>query len=148
MTNSNRTSTPRQIFQMLMVILCLSLMATACEDDDANALAPKSVGGLSYEIIVNSGASPLASTGSAIISFRNDGTYVVDGDDQNIDDDQGTFTYQRLSNINGRIELVSTQSAYFKVTYTFAYTTVENGNFTAVLDDNPAITQQGSFFNR
>lgn len=129
-----------------ILLLGMGMLLVSCgdDDDDDNDLAPANIHGKTYQMIVTSGASPLANTGTATVAFAADGTYTVTGDG-NIANDQGTYTYTKVTDDSGEVTLTSTQLADFYVRYTFTFTQEKSGNFTGAMVNDPAITQAGTF---
>ncbi|GAK58702.1 hypothetical protein U27_05677 [Candidatus Vecturithrix granuli] len=135
--------TKRYIWLCLM-LLGIGLLLVSCGDDDDKDLAPGSVQGKTYQMIVTSGTLPLARSGTANVTFAADGTYTVTGI-VTIGNDQGTYTYNKTTDDSGELTLTSTQIAGLQITYAFVFTQEKAGNFTGTLVSDPAITQQGTF---
>ncbi len=129
---------------LCLMLLGIGLLLVSCGDDDDDDLAPGSVQGKTYQMIVTAGTAPLASTGTATVAFTAEGTYIVTGD-ANIANDQGTYTYNKVTDDSGELTLTSTQIAGLQINYTFTFTQKKVGNFTGSLASNPALTQQGTF---
>lgn len=134
----------KRYFWLCLMLLGIGLFLISCGDDDDEDLAPGSIQGKTYQMIVTSGTAPLASTGTATAAFAADGTYTVTGD-ANIANDQGTYTYNKTADDSGEVTMTSTQIAGIQITYVFTFTQEESGNFVGTLVSNSAITQQGTF---
>ena len=134
----------KRYFWLCLMVLGIGLLLVSCGDDDDNDLAPGSVQGKTYQMIVTSGTAPLARTGIATVVLAADGTYTVTGD-ANIANDQGAYTYNKTTDDSGELTMTSTQIAGIQITYVFTFTQEKSGNFTGTLVSNPAITQQGTF---
>ena len=130
---------------LCLMLLGIGLLLVSCgDDDDDNDLAPGSVQGKTYRMIVTSGTLPLARSGTAAITFAADGTYAVTGE-VTIGNDQGTYTYNKATDDSGELTLTSTLIDWLQITYVFVFTQEGAGNFTGTLVSDPAVTQQGTF---
>ena len=135
----------KRFIWFVMIMLGMGLFITSCgSSSDNKKLAPNSVQGKTYQMLVTSGTPPLANTGTAAIVFAADGNYIVTGD-ANIANDQGTYTYNRVTNDSGEVILTSTQIPGLQINYAFVFTQEGTGNFTGTLASDPAVTQQGTF---
>jgi len=115
----------------------------ACSSNNGDEdWAPDSVAGKSYQVTVSSGTGLFATTGVATLTFNTDGTYTTTGD-QNISQDNGAYTYTKVSSDTGEFTLNSVVFPGFQATYVFTYTREKAGNFTASLPSGD--TQTGTF---
>ena len=130
---------------LCLMLLGVGLLLVSCGDDDDNDLAPDSIQGKTYQMIVTSGTFPLASSGTAAIVFAADGTYTVTDASAKIGYDEGTYTYQKLTDDSGELTITSTLNEWLQLKYTFTFTQEKAGNFSGALVSDPTITQQGTF---
>ena len=127
----------------LGVLVMLIFTLGACSKNNDKDLAPDSLAGKMYQVVVNTGTGLFAATGTATLSFDAGGNYTTTGD-ANIVADNGTYTYTKVTDDTGEFQLASNVIPAFQATYVFTYTTEGAGNFTASL---PATgdTQSGTF---
>ena len=130
-----------RLLSVFLVVIMLSGLACSSDNGDDD-LAPGSVAGKSYQVTVSSGTGLFATTGVATLIFNADGTYTTTGD-QNIAQDNGTYTYTKVSSDTSEITLNSAVVPGFQATYVFTYTNEREGNFTASLPSGD--TQTGTF---
>ena len=85
--------------QITILFIALSLTIIGCSNssdsgDNSSVTAPASIRGKFYKMTINSGSGLFATAGTYTISFSpNQNTYTVEGDDVNVVDSEGTYTY-------------------------------------------------------
>jgi len=107
------------------------------------SLAPTSIEGLNFSVIVTAGSFPFADTGSYVFRSAESGNrYVLDyGDDINIPNSEGAYSYARTSDNVGTI--IAHDDLVGGLTGTLIFDTSSTGSF--VLASPGAGSQTGSF---
>ncbi len=121
----------KTLFSALLLISLLFLSACASSSD----LAPKNIGGTSYSVIIRSGTGNLADSGTAIVTFTRNNTYTIDGDDVNVIDSTGVYTYEKVASNTAKASLVEANSGNTFV-YQAIYTDASSGTFTLTVEAN------------
>ena len=75
------------------------------EITESSDFAPNSIIGVTYATIT-SGGGEFAKTGSYLVQFKNDGTYILDGDGINVVNSSGTYIYNKDSSNGATISIV------------------------------------------
>ena len=122
-------------------IFIVLIVLVGCSGDASN-FAPDDVGGTSYNIIIRAGTGNLASSGTATLIFAKDGSFIFDGDDVNVVDDKGTYTYKRLSNNTAEATFIA--ETFGKLIYKATFTDSSSGTFVLIFEVN-GFQQSGDF---
>jgi hypothetical protein len=130
----------RQLWFVILVIgLGLSLLSCG------ESLAPKSIGGKKYQVVITGGSGEMTDTGNATISFAMNGSYVVTGDGVNTSNDLGTYTYDKTGKNTGAFTLNSTLLKGYQESNIFEFVNKKSGTYTArALTGDPG-NQAGNF---
>lgn len=131
----------------LFAVILLSLALAGCDSSDsskeADVLALTSIVGKTVKITVSSGAGGFASKGSAMIAFSSiTNQYVITGDEINVGDSAGTFSYSSSGN---KATLAMDDSALGKNNFYLTFTSTDLGTYIADAAQVPSATQIGSF---
>ena len=132
----------KALFSVLLLVSLLFL-PSCISSSGSNNLAPSNIGGISYSVIVRSGTGNLADSGTAMVTFSQNSTYTIDGDDVNVVDSKGVYTYKRISSNTGKALLVEASSGNTFV-YRALYKDASSGTFTLIVEIN-GDQQSGDF---
>jgi len=134
-----------------MIAMPIALLATlalsGCGGSDSGSssanLAPLSVSGRTYNVVIDSGTGFFATQGTSIITTSaTENTYQITGDIFNTSDSTGTFEYTA----EGNNATLSVQDSNFgEGAFSLVFTDVGTGTYTATVEADPASTQSGVF---
>jgi hypothetical protein len=129
----------QMLFLILVIGLGLSLLS--CSQD----LAPNSISGKKYQIVITGGSGEMTDTGTATIMFKEGGVYAITGDDENTSNDLGKYTYKKTGKNTGTITLSSTALEGYQESNIFEFVDKKSGTYTAkTLTGDPG-DQAGTF---
>lgn len=125
-----------------IILVSLILSLSACTSKD---LAPDSIGGKEYKILITGSTGAMPDKGSAIIKFEKTGTYDISGDGIYTENDNGTYTYRKMSASTGLVTLTSKLLEGYQESNQYEFTKKDSGTYTATTLSGDAGTQTGSF---
>ena len=134
----------------LLLTFTLTLFAlAACNNitdsgsSDDSITAPTSVSGKRYSVAIVTGSGRFAKAGTATVQFNADQTFVVIGDNKEVEDESGTYTYSASGKVGTAV--VRPDSNGVVATYLFTYTASASGTYAATIDADTASIQAGTF---
>lgn len=131
----------KRLMWFFILFIGLGLTLLSC----SNSLAPDSIGGKKYQVVITGGSGEMTNTGNATIMFSKDGSYVITGDGVNTDDDIGTYTYNITGENTGAITLSSRIITGYQESNIFEFAKKNSGTYTAkTLTGDPG-NQAGNF---
>ncbi len=133
----------------IVSIFCFASLISACgggsssNDATSNVDAPDSMAGESIRHVIQAGSGLYATTGIFVAAISaTDNTYVATGDNVNVGDSAGTYTYSRNGSVGDVTYVDSIISTGAECEYNFS--TVNSGSFSCTAAEINS-SQNGTF---